>query len=89
VTIELEKAPAGLVVNLDGRPADVPVTIPFGPAGHELRLAAPGFKDEVLRIDGKRDRTIVLNMQAKPISPPRAKPREHRSEKKSEGFDDL
>src|SRR5581483_8040971 len=75
VTIDLERSPAGLVVELDGQPASVPLTIPFGAASHELRLAAPGFRAEVLRVDGRRDRTIVLNMQAIPVAAPAVAPK--------------
>ena len=89
VTIDLEKAPDGLVVRLDGQPATVPVTVPFGDATHELRLEAPGFKGEILRVDGRRDKTIVLNMQAMPPPPVKAKRREPRPRKRNEGFDDL
>jgi hypothetical protein len=88
VAIDLEEAPAGLVVQLDGQPAGVPLTVPFGLATHELRLEAPGFKGELLHLDGTHDRTIVVNMQAMPRPPAKAKPRKQSTRKRDEGFSD-
>jgi hypothetical protein len=75
VTIELENGPVGLSVEIDGRLTSVPVTVPHGSETHLLTFRAPGFKPEVARVDGSRDKTIVLNMQQEPARLPKAKPR--------------
>jgi serine/threonine protein kinase len=78
VTIELENGPLGLSVDLDGRPSSVPVTLPRGSENHLLTFRAPGFKPEVARVDGSRDKTIVLNMQQEATRPSREKLRVQR-----------
>ena len=61
-TIELEGAPNGLSVTLDGKPTAVPVAVPAGPAIHDLRFEAAGFEPRDIKVAGDRDRSIVLDM---------------------------
>ena len=63
VTIDAENGPPGIAVDVDGRPERLPVSLPFGDSQHVLTFKAPGFQDEVARIDGTRDRTIMLSMK--------------------------
>ena len=42
VVVEVEKAPPGLRVSVDGRPTTLPVRLPRGSRAHALRFEAPG-----------------------------------------------
>jgi len=82
VTIEIEHAPAGLKIQLDGKPARAPLAIPAGAQLHRLELQAAGFRAQEVLVDGSRDKTIVLNMQPlapAPASAPAEKVRARRS----------
>ncbi len=71
-TIELEGAPDGLIVTLDGKPTAVPVAVPAGPAIHDLRFEAAGFEPRDIRVTGDRDRSIVLDMTPVAVEAPAA-----------------
>ncbi len=73
VAIELEGAPDGLSVTLDGRPTAVPIMVPAGSVVHDLGLEAAGFQARVLKVDGSRDRSIVLDMKPVEIAAPSAR----------------
>jgi hypothetical protein len=100
VTFDVENAPPGLSVEVDGRPGALPATLPSGPESHLLTFRAPGFKPEDARVDGTRSRTIILNMQpldtkkderanAPTPPPPRPHPNRPTPRKKHDGFTDL
>jgi serine/threonine-protein kinase len=105
VTIDLESAPAGLSVEIDGSPGRLPVVLPYGTHMHVLTFRAPGYKPETAHVDGARDKTIVLNMQRADDGRAIEKARHHRPQpqqvappeqpqrpgprRKTDGFTDL
>jgi hypothetical protein len=73
VTIEVENAPPGLHVTVDGVAKELPLTLPAGPAIHTLLFTAPGYESAEVRVDGTREhRSLVLAM--KPLAPPAPEP---------------
>jgi len=78
-TVEVENAPPGLHVTVDGVAKELPLALPAGPAMHALLFTAPGYESTEVRVDGTREhRSLVLAM--KPLAPPAPEP-----EKKSPG----
>jgi serine/threonine-protein kinase len=70
VTVEIENGPPGLRVLLDGAPVEPPISLPRGGETHRLRFEAADYKPYELRVDGKRDRLVRLEMvkRRKPAS---------------------
>lgn len=63
VQIEFGHAPAGLAVTVDGQPSVIPVRLPRGSQTHQLAFTAPGLQPFATRVDGSRDRLLVLDMK--------------------------
>ncbi len=62
--VEVEDAPPGLHVTVDGMPKDLPLSIPHGPTIHTLFFEAPGYDPREIRVDGMREhRSLVLTMK--------------------------
>ena len=63
-TVEVENAPPGLHVTVDGVAQELPVALPVGPEVHTLVFEAPGYEPTELHVDGTREhRSIVLAMK--------------------------
>ena len=78
-TVEVENAPPGLHVTVDGVAKELPVALPAGPELHTLLFEAPGYESTQVRVDGTREhRSLVLAM--KPLAQPASEPA---AEKKS------
>jgi serine/threonine-protein kinase len=75
VEVDVEDAPPGLAVTVDGRPARLPVSLPRGADVHHLTFAAPGFEALARELDGTKSRTLVLDMK-RAAPPPEAPPPE-------------
>jgi hypothetical protein len=69
VQVDLEDAPAGLRVLVDGHVAALPVTLPRGASVHSLRFEAEGYETMSRTLDGSKSRTIVLGMRRVPAAP--------------------
>ena len=77
--MEVENAPPGLRVTVDGEAKELPLTLPAGTASHVLLFAAPGYESTEVHVDGTREhRSLVLAM--KPLAQPLPEPA---AEKKS------
>ena len=65
--VEVENAPPGLQVIVDGQPGALPISLPFGSETHLLEFSAPGFDPTEVRVDGTRERrSLVVAM--KPVA---------------------
>lgn len=65
--VEIENAPPGLQVMVDGLAGTPPISLPFGPEMHLLEFSAPGFDPTEVRVDGTRERrSLVVAM--KPVA---------------------
>jgi serine/threonine-protein kinase len=63
VTIEVQDAPPGLVVAVDGAaPAPPPARVAKGSGAHQMVFWAPGYKSKTLQLDSSRDLAIVLSL---------------------------
>jgi hypothetical protein len=88
VTVEVDDAPAGLTLTLDGAAAELPARLPAGDQVHELTFRAPGHRARTLRLDGSQSRHVTLALEpnaptaATPepakSTPPRDRATEHR-----------
>ncbi|HEX7499489.1 MAG TPA: hypothetical protein VF524_04205, partial [Polyangia bacterium] len=79
--VEVENAPPGLHVTVDGVAKEMPISLPTGPERHTLLFAAPGYESTEVRVDGTRAyRSLVLAM--KPLAQLASEPA---AEKKSPG----
>jgi hypothetical protein len=76
VSVELEGAPPGVVVLVDGAPSPLPIRLPRSNDRHQLEFRAPGRRPLSMTIDGTKDRSISLMMpatlEASAASPPPA-----------------
>ena len=87
VTVEVDDAPAGLTLTLDGAAAELPARLPAGDQVHELTFRAPGHRARTLHVDGSQSRHVTLALEpatttttteaAKP-----APPRDHASDRR-------
>jgi hypothetical protein len=63
VAIEVQDAPPGLVVAVDGAPpAPPPVRVAKGTGTHQMVFWAPGYKSKTLQLDSSKDLAIVLSL---------------------------
>jgi serine/threonine-protein kinase len=63
-TVEVEDAPPGLQVSVDGVLRDLPIVLPAGPEIHRLLFEASGYQPREIRVDGMREhRSLVLTMR--------------------------
>jgi hypothetical protein len=69
IVVEIEGAPTGLVLKVDGVETTAPVQLPMGDTTHLFELEAPGFVPQRLRFDAKRSRVVTLAMQPQPEPP--------------------
>jgi hypothetical protein len=63
VTVEVDDAPSGLTLTLDGAAADLPARLPAGDQVHELTFRAPGHRARTLRLDGSQSRHVTLALE--------------------------
>jgi hypothetical protein len=64
VTVELEGAPEGVVVLVDGIPGPLPIRLPRSADKHQLEFRAPGRRPVNMTLDGTKDRSLSLMMPA-------------------------
>jgi serine/threonine protein kinase len=74
IDIEVDGAPAGLEVTVDGRPARVPLRMNRDNAAHRLVFSAPGYEPETQIIEASSSRIVNLSMKAikepdRPVEP--------------------
>ena len=86
VTVEVDDAPAGLTLTLDGAAADLPARVPAGDQVHELTFRAPGHRARTLRLDGSQSRHVTLaqepNTPAATAEPAKATPPRDRTDRR-------
>ena len=70
VTVEVDDAPAGLTLTLDGAAAELPARLPAGDQVHELVFRAPGHRARTLRLDGSQNRRVTLALEPTPAATP-------------------
>jgi serine/threonine protein kinase len=88
VTVEVDDAPAGLTLTLDGATAELPARLPAGDQVHELTFRAPGHRARTLHLDGSQSRHVTLALEpaaasrttTDPAKP--APPRDHASDRR-------
>ncbi len=88
VTVEVDDAPAGLTLTLDGAAAELPAHLPAGDQVHELTFRAPGRRARTLHLDGSQSRHVTLALEpatastttTEPSKP--APPRDHASDRR-------
>jgi hypothetical protein len=86
--------PAAAIIRLDGRPVSAPVVIPRGSETHLITVDAAGHERWEQSVDGTSDRTLAVQLKAKPPeAQPKAKTKQ-RSERSHgsrgfSGFSDL
>ncbi len=68
VTVEVDDAPAGLTLTLDGAAAELPARLPAGDQVHELQFRAPGRRQRTLRLDGSQSRHVTLALEPIPAA---------------------
>jgi serine/threonine-protein kinase len=80
ITIEVEGAPPGLEVMLDGSPAPLPLSLPRDGAVRRLSFRAPGYLPETRMIQASRSQTLELDLkkEARQERPARDRPAERR-----------
>jgi serine/threonine-protein kinase len=89
--IALEGLPPGAAVELDGRPAELPLRLPRSGGKHQVAVTAAGFEPLELSLDGAKDQTVKVTLKKraavadKPAEKPSGKPH-HKSERKHGGF---
>lgn len=77
--VEVEDAPPGLQVTVDGVPSTVPVLLPAGPETHLLRFVAPDYEATEIRVDGRHERRlVVLTKSVRPDAKPAREKRTHK-----------
>ncbi len=90
VTLDVDDAPAGLTLTLDGATAELPARLPAGDQVHELIFRAPGRRARTLHLDGTQSRHITLALEPAPATaaatspePAKATPaRDHASDRR-------
>ncbi len=85
VTVEVDDAPAGLTLTLDGAAADLPARLPAGEQVHELTFRAPGHRARTLHVDGSQNRHVTLALEPATTTTEPAKPtppRDHASDRR-------
>jgi len=70
VTVEVDDAPAGLTLTLDGAAADLPARLPAGDQVHELTFRAPGHRSRTLHLDGSQSRHVTVDLEPAPATAP-------------------
>ena len=93
-TITLTGVPAEAIIRLDGRPVSAPLVVPRGSENHLITVEAQGHERWEQSVDGTSDRTLAIELKAKPPEArPKAKtkPRSERSHgsRGFSGFSDL
>jgi len=73
ITIQVTDAPEGLTVEVDGRPATLPLRLPRSEEEHKLLFKAPGRRPFEKTVLATRDRSLALQMPPLEVEP-RAKP---------------
>ena len=92
--ITLTGVPAAAIIRLDGRPVSAPLAVPRGSETHLITVEAAGHERWEQSVDGTSDRTLAVQLKAKPPeAPPKAKTKQ-RSERSHgsrgfSGFSDL
>jgi len=92
--ITLTGVPAEAIIRLDGRPVSAPLVIPRGSDTHLITVEAAGHERWEQSVDGTSDRTLAVQLKAKPPeAQPKAKTKQ-RSERSHgsrgfSGFSDL
>jgi serine/threonine protein kinase len=72
VRIDFADAPPGLSIVVDGRAAiPPPLTLPRGPAVHDVAFRAAGYEDMQAWLDGRTNRRLTLGMHPVVRGPPR------------------
>jgi eukaryotic-like serine/threonine-protein kinase len=89
--ITLTGLPPGAEVQLDGRPAALPLEVPKGPDKHRVTVSAGGFLPADLSIDGSQDQTLSVLLKKASVAGDKVgdKPSgkaHHKAEHRSGGF---
>jgi serine/threonine-protein kinase len=87
ITVQVTEAPEGLTVEVDGRPATLPLRLPRSEEEHKLLFKAPGRHPFEKTILATRDRSVTVEMpplatEPRPSRPPpkKTRPRPARQE---------
>ncbi len=78
VVVEVANPPTGLSVQMDGRPASLPLRLARDGHEHLLAFSAPGFRDETRSIEATGDVKISLALDKLPEPTKTVTPRERR-----------
>jgi hypothetical protein len=70
VTVEVQDAPVGLLVSVDGsEPGPLPIRLQKGSGQHRLVFQAPGHRSRTMKLDATRDLSLVLSLAKLPDAP--------------------
>jgi hypothetical protein len=78
ITVEVEGAPEGLQVTVDGDGGSLPVRLPRDGAVHKLVFRAPGFQPETRIIEASKSQIVSLSLKPAKETPPKDEVKEQR-----------